>query len=267
MAPESRPDDPGRIDVRVHAPAGTIVLNRPGRCNALSRQMLNDLLQALDDLHLQNNVRAVILTGAGAHFSSGLDLSEIRESAQTDTAMTTWYRDAQIWRDVVEKILRFPKPVIAAVNGPALSAGAGLVLAADLAIGCREAAIGLPEPQRGLVAGVASPLLVFRLGAAVASQLLLTAQPMSAERLYDLGLYHELTQMEKIWASAHALSQQIAQLAPGSLLLTKRLLNETIGEQLLTWLSVGASTSATARTTDSAAEGVAAFLEKRPPKW
>jgi enoyl-CoA hydratase/carnithine racemase len=267
MAPDPLTDDPGRIDVRVHPPSGTIVLHRPSRCNALRRPMLDELLQALDDLHRQRNVRAVILTGAGAHFSSGLDLAEIQESARMDDAHQTWYRDAQTWQEVVDKILRYPKPVIAAVNGPALAAGAGLVLAADLVIGCPEAALGFPEPQRGLVAGVAAPLAVFRLGAALASQLLLTAQPLPAQRLLELGLYHELTAMEKVWAAAQRMSQQISDLAPESLLLTKRLLNETIGEQLGAWLTVGASASATARTTEAAAEGIGAFLEKRKPNW
>jgi methylglutaconyl-CoA hydratase len=255
------------IRVKVHAPSGTIMLDRPKKRNALSRAMLEQLSQALSDLHQERRVRAVILTGTGTAFCSGMDLAEIHASSQGDQALQQWREDAVQYRDLLEQMLQFPKPLIAAVNGPAVAGGAGLVLASDIVVATPEARFGLPEPRRGLMAGLVAPLLTFRIGGGHAAYLLLTAQLIEAAEAYRIGLYHELTASETIWARAHALAQECAKSAPQSLQLTKRMLNETIGDPLATLLSAGAAATATARTTEAATEGLAAFLEKREPKW
>ena len=253
--------------VKKNLPSGTIVLNRPDKRNALSRQMLADLMQALDDLHQERKVRAVILTGAGTAFCAGMDLSEMQATAQQPDSQLQWHQDAVQYRELIDKLLQFPKPIIAAVNGPAIAGGAGLVLASDVVIGTPEAKFGLPEPRRGIVAGLVSPLLVFRVGGSHSSNLLLTARTIEPPEAHRIGLYHEVVPNEFVWARAQELAGEIAQSAPGALLLTKRMLNETIGEHLQTLLSAGAAASATARTTEAAREGLAAFLEKREPKW
>lgn len=257
----------GQVNVRVHPPSGTIVLNRPDRRNALSQRMLGQLVQALDDLHQQPRVRAIIVTGTGTAFCSGLDLSEIRQRTSEENPHLYWGRDARQWHAVVEKMLRFPKPLIAGLNGPAMGAGAGLVLACDLVVGSNQATFGFPEPRRGLVAGVATPLLAFRLGASAAANMLLRATATGADELRSMGLFHDVVEVDQVWARAHQWAQEIAELSPQSLILTKRLLNEEVGQQLMTLLAVGAATSATAYTTESAEEGIDAFLEKRPPRW
>jgi enoyl-CoA hydratase/carnithine racemase len=209
----------------------------------------------------------VILTGAGDFFSSGLDLNELRQRATQRDPQSAWGKDARRWHDVVEKMLRFPKPIIAAVNGPALAAGAALVLAADMVVACRHAQLSFPEARRGLVAGVATPLLCFRVGAARAAHLLLRAQPADPAVLNQWGLYHDVVEPDQVWARAHQWAQEIAELSPQSLSLTKRLLNEEVGEPLMTLLAVGAAASATAYTTDAALEGIDAFLQRRRPQW
>jgi enoyl-CoA hydratase/carnithine racemase len=258
------------VVVKVDPPAGTIVLNRPDKRNAISRQMLADLSQALDDLHQERRVRAVILTGAGPAFCAGMDLSEMQATAQMPQAdaWQQWHEDAVQYRELLDKLLQYPKPIIAAVNGPALAGGVGLILASDVVIAAGEAKFGLPEPRRGIVAGIISPLLVFRIGASHAANLLLTARTIDAAEALRMGLVHEIAAAaDQLLAGAHALAEEIAKSAPEALLLTKRLLNETIGEHLGTQFSAGAAASATARTTEAAAEGLAAFLEKREPKW
>jgi enoyl-CoA hydratase/carnithine racemase len=117
------------------------------------------------------------------------------------------------------------------------------------------------------VAGIVSPLLVFRIGASQAANLLLTARTIDATEAHRIGLVHEVVSADQLLSQAHALAAEIANSAPEAILLTKRLLNETIGEHLGTLLSAGAAASATARTTEAAAEGLTAFLEKREPKW
>lgn len=255
------------ILIKKNLPSGTIVLCRAEKRNALSRQMLADLAQAFDDLHGERQVRAVILTGAGTAFCAGMDLAEMRETSQDPDARWQWHDDAVLYRELLDKMLVFPKPIIAAVNGPVVAGGAGLLLASDIVLGTPEAKFGLPEPRRGIVAGIVSPLLTFRIGGSHSANLLLTARMIEASEAHRIGLYHEIVPNELVWARAQELAGEIAKSAPQALQLTKRMLNETIGEHLGTQLSAGAAVSATARTTEAAAEGLAAFLEKREPQW
>ncbi len=255
------------VKVRVHAPSGTIILQRPEKRNAMSRLMMLQIQQAFDDLHQERKVRAVILTGAGTAFCAGVDLAEIHATLRAEDALEQWYRDTIQLKQLFETMLQFPKPIIAAVNGPALGAGAGLVLASDIVLGTPDAQFGLPEPRRGLVAGIVSPLLTFRIGAGHAANLLLSAQLITAQEALQRGIYHQIVPFDHAWAAAHEQASQCAQSSPEAIQLTKRMLNETIGEHLGTLLSAGAAMAATAHTTEAAEEGLAAFLEKREPKW
>jgi methylglutaconyl-CoA hydratase len=255
------------VQIKKNLPSGTIILNRPDKRNALSRQMMADLGQALDDFHQERKVRAVILTGAGTAFCAGMDLVEMQETSQQPDALLQWHNDAVQYRELLEIMLRFPKPIIAAINGPVVAGGAGLLLASDIVVAAESARFGLPEPRRGIVAGIVAPLLAFRVGASHAANLLLTARMIDAPEALRVGVFQEVVKQELVWARAQELADEIAKSAPEAIQLTKRLLNETIGEHLGTLLSAGAADSATARTTDAAREGLAAFLEKREPKW
>ncbi len=255
------------VDIRVHAPSGTIILQRPTKRNALSRLMMLQVQQAFEDLHQERRVRAVILTGAGSAFCAGTDLAELEATIATDDAKEQWYRDTLQLKQLLETMLRFPKPIIAAVNGPALGVGAGLVLASDIVLGTPEARFGLPEPRHGLVAGLLSPLLAFRVGAGVAAQLLLTGATISATEAWQRGIYHQIVPFEQAWAAGHEQAQECARLSPEAVQLTKRMLNETVGEHLITLLNAGAAVSATAHTTEAAHEGLTAFVQKREPHW
>ncbi|HET6879222.1 MAG TPA: enoyl-CoA hydratase/isomerase family protein [Pirellulales bacterium] len=255
------------VRVNVHQHAGTIILNRPDKRNALNRALLGELTQALGDLHVQRSVRAVILTGAGPAFCAGMDLQEMLATSREDDARQRWQDDADLYRDLLEAMWRFPKPLIAAVNGPALAGGAGLTLACDIVVASTEARFGLPEPLRGVVAGMVAPLLCFRLGGGQAARLLLSAMTIDAGEAHRIGLFHELVEPDLLWPRAVEIAAQCGRCAGESLQLTKRLLNEMVAEHLPTLLTAGAAVSATARTTEAAAEGLAAFLEKREPKW
>lgn len=255
------------VELKKHVPSGTIILNRREKRNALTRESMVELRQAFEDFRQERKVRAVILTGAGEAFCAGMDLEEMLATSKQPDAQSHWYNDAVQYKELLEAMLRFPKPIIAAVNGPAVAGGAGLVLASDIVVAGEGASFGFPEPRRGLVAGLVSPLLTFRIGAGYAANLLLSARTIGAAEALRVQLFHELVQDDLVWARAHALAEECAKSAPESILLTKRLLNENIGEHLGVLLSAGAAASATARTTEAAQEGLAAFLEKRPPNW
>lgn len=257
------------IDIKVTGSIGTIVLNRPDRRNALTRAMLAQLAEAIDDLHLEKRVRAVVLTGAGSAFCAGMDLQEMQSAAELPEAerIQDWRDSADAYREVVTKMIELPKPIIASVNGPAVAGGAGLVLASDIVVATAAAQFGLPEPRRGIIAGVVAPLLAFRSGGSTAARLLLSSSLIAADEAQRLGIYHELIDEPRLWARSVQIGEDCALGAPEALQLTKRLLYETIGEHLGTQLSVGAAMSATSRTTEAAAEGLKAFTEKRKPEW
>src|ERR1700682_2686512 len=115
------------VKLHVHQHTGTIILNRPEKRNALSRAMLAELTQALDDLHQERQVRAVVLAASGTAFCAGMDLAEMQSTSRAEDALAQWHLDAVAYRDLIETMLRFPKPLIAAVGGPAMAGGAGLV--------------------------------------------------------------------------------------------------------------------------------------------
>lgn len=257
------------VSVKVHAPGGTIVMEDAPTRNALSRAMVESLDQALDDLHQEKRVRAVILTGAGSSFCSGMDLKELSEVRGRDgmEALTEMHADWVRVAELLQKMWRYPKPLIAAVDGEALGAGMALSLACDLVVASERTRFASPAATHGLIGGLVAPLLVFRLGAATAARLLLAHQSLSAADAQAVGLTAAPVRSDQVWAAADQLARQCATAPAESLQLTKRLLNETIGEAVAGQLTVGAGMGATACSTESAAEGLAAFSEKRDAVW
>jgi enoyl-CoA hydratase/carnithine racemase len=255
------------LRVRKDVPSGTIILNCPDRRNALTSELVAMIQQALDDFMQERSVRAVILTGTGNTFCSGTDLHQIQQTGNADDALKVWQIQVQEFQDLIESMLRFPKPIIAAVNGWVVGTGLALLLASDVVVASHEAHLLMPESLRGLNPGITAPLLVFRVGAARASRILFAPEPFDAVAGAEFGLFHECVADHLVWARAQQFAAGVAQGARESFQLTKQMLNETIGEHLFTQLSIGAAHMAAARTTDAAREGIAAFLEKRTPVW
>ncbi|MGN6134075.1 MAG: enoyl-CoA hydratase/isomerase family protein, partial [Aureliella sp.] len=222
------------ITVKVHAPCGTIILDRPSKCNALNRQMIADVTQAMDDLRQERRVRSILLTGSGPHFCAGFDLQQWQETTGTPEALGQYHEDAQAMREMLETMLQLPKPIIAAVDGAAVGIGLGLVLACDLVVATHRATFSLPAPRRGLVSGLVAPLIVFRHGAALAARLLLGGEEFDAAEGHRLGIVHHLVQTDQVWVRANSWGQTIAESSAQSLQLSKKLLNEMIGETLST---------------------------------
>ena len=202
------------IRVKVHAPSGTIILQRPEKRNALSRLMMVQIRQALEDLHQERQVRAIILTGAGTAFCAGLDLAEIHATLGTDDVLQQWHRDTLQLKELLEMMLEFPKPIIAAVNGPAIGAGAGLVLASDIVLGTPDAQFGLPEPRYGLVSGIAAPLLAFRAGGSCGPRSV-DGRSTVCRRALHRGIYQQLVPFDQAWAAAHERAAQCAAIRSG----------------------------------------------------
>lgn len=255
------------VETRKDKPSGTIILNRAEKRNAINSAVVAQLTEAFNDFMQERSVRAVVLTGAGDVFCSGTDLAEIQATSETSDYFATRHQESQHLKALIETMLRFPKPIIAAVNGPTMGLGTALMLAADVVIAGESASVGFPESRRGLSTGFTSPLLAFRLGAGIAANLLMTGRTLDAKQAAASGLFHEVVPDDFVWARANEIAVQCAAGARESHQMTKQLINETIGEAMLTQLSTGAANTAAARTTDAAKEGIAAFLEKREPNW
>ena len=229
--------------------------------------MIAELLQAFEDFQQERSVRSIILTGAGDSFCSGTDLAELKETSDQPDALMRWHEDTRQFQELIEYMLRFPKPIIASINGWAVGNGVALLLACDTAVSGETAKLLLPESRRGLVPGITAPLLSFRLGSGQTARLLLSGHEIEASAALKLGLIHEVVDDDIVWVRCQSLSENFAKGSIQSHQMIKRIINETIGEQLLDQLRVGAADTATARTTESAKEGIQAFLEKRIPDF
>ena len=249
------------------APSGTIMLSHDPSRNALSRAMVRSLAEAFSDFHREKSVRAIILTASGTTFCSGVDLKEWYDVSQDADPLEQWECIASEFLELIETMLRFPKPIIVALDGAVHGMGLALVLASDLVVSSPKSVFSSPASKHGLISGLVAPLLAFRCGGGVASRMLLGTESLDAEEAYRVGLVQYKVQPEQIWAKAHAIACQVSECAPESVQMTKRLLNEMIGESLLTNLSSGAALLATVCSTNACLEGLKAFQEKRKPTF
>lgn len=257
--------EPSTVAREVRGKVAVLTLYRPERRNALSRALRADLGAALAWAESDAAVRAVVLTGAGKAFCAGLDLAELEGTLAYDEAQHR--RDSEELAGLYLRLLTLAKPVVAAVNGPAVAGGAGLVTACDLAVMGRGATLGYTEARIGFVAALVGVLLVRQVGEKHARDLLLSARLVGAEEAERMGIVNRVVADGEVLESACATAAELARNAPGSLALTKRLLLEAPGRPLEEGLRLAVATNVAARTGEELAEGVRAFLERREPRW
>ncbi|MVU77216.1 enoyl-CoA hydratase [Nocardia sp. ET3-3] len=231
-------------------------MNRPHKRNAIDAEMTAGLDAALDEFEDDPELWVAVLTGTESVFSAGTDLAA---GSGGKTARGGEY-------GVIRR--RMSKPLIAAVEGYALGGGMELVLACDLVVAGRTATFGLPEPRRGVIATCGGLFRTRRaLPLNVAKELLLTGDPLSAERAYQLGFVNAVAEAGQAERSARGLAERICRNAPVSVresLTALERLNSADDERA--WAVTEAAMAATLSSQDTA-EGVAAFLERREPRW
>ncbi|BCP97459.1 enoyl-CoA hydratase [Thermus thermophilus] len=242
-----------------------VFLNDPERRNPLSPEMALSLLQALDDLEADPGVRAVVLTGRGKAFSAGADLAFLERV--TELGAEENYRHSLSLMRLFHRVYTYPKPTVAAVNGPAVAGGAGLALACDLVVMDEEARLGYTEVKIGFVAALVSVILVRAVGEKAAKDLLLTGRFVEAREAKALGLVNRIAPPGKALEEAKALAEEVAKNAPTSLRLTKELLLALPGMGLEDGFRLAALANAWVRETGDLKEGIRAFFEKRPPRF
>jgi enoyl-CoA hydratase/carnithine racemase len=231
--------------------------------------LIEDLILAFSDVHQEKRARGVVLVGAGEHFCSGVDLATLGEISELPNAeaIVQWFEHWRRLTELFEVMMRFPKPVIAAVDGRAIGAGLGLAMACDIIVPTNRSHFASEAIRRGLVGGATAALVHFRLSGAIAARLLLAGETISSQELYRVGGCLEPVAPEMVWVKASECARRCSNGSPEAIAATKRVLNEGIGEHVLTQIAAGSASSATICSAESATEGIRAFLEKREPQW
>jgi 2-(1,2-epoxy-1,2-dihydrophenyl)acetyl-CoA isomerase len=245
----------------------TVTLNRPAGLNAWNDQLGQDLTAAIAAAGEDSEVRAVIMTGAGRAFSSGADLRggiPLNAAGKPDL----YGRLHDVYNPVILGVRQLPKPVIAAVNGGAVGVGASLALACDLIVAAESAYFLLAFANIGLsIDGGASALVPGRIGFSRAAELALLAGRLSAADALGWGLINRVVPDAELEATASGLGARLAAGAPGAYAAIKTLLNESCFPTLEVALEREAVLQQERGDSDEFAEGVAAFLEKRAPRF
>jgi methylglutaconyl-CoA hydratase len=242
----------------------TITLNRPERRNAMTPQMQEELLAALQEA-AAGDCRVVVLAGAGPAFCAGLDLSSLQ--GLDDTPPSEHTADAERVARLFRALYELPKPTIAAVHGAAIAGGAGLATICDFTLAVHGAKFGYTEVKIGFVPALVAAFLTLQIGDKRARDLLLTGRLFSAEEAHRLGLVDEVVHPEELRSHTLELAKCLKANSPESMAATKRLL----AAQNKAWLDAAIehalAENSDARATPDFREGVAAFLEKRKPVW
>jgi methylglutaconyl-CoA hydratase len=246
-------------------PVEVLMLNRPEKRNALSRALMAELIERLDEIDRSPLIRSVILMGAGTVFCSGMDLGEVREELAAERLEETGDSVQFRYAGLLQAVRGLSKPIIAVVNGDALAGGAGLIAACDFAIASNRARIGYPEVLRGLVPAVIMPDLVRLIGDRRARRMLLTGEPIDAMIASEWGLVNAVTEPSQALPEALKLAHALVRSAPAAVAAIKQTLDEM--KQGPFDLRDAAAFGLKSRDADEVLEGVRAFLEKRSPAW
>jgi len=236
-----------------------VTLNRPERRNALTIELLTELVAAIKVASDMPDERIIILRGAGSAFCTGMDLKAA--TPQNAHAM------AELVAKTLLTLSETGLVTIAAVHGAAVAGGAGIMSACDFVVAAEGTKIGYPEVRRGLVAGLVMTFLRRQVGERNMRELLLGSELIDAERAKELGLVNRVVPQDDLMSEAQKFADAALQAAPGALAQTKRLIEELWWRSVKEDIDLALKYHMQARESSEAREGIAAFNEKRPPNW
>ena len=237
-----------------------VTLNRPERRNALTLELLTQLCAAIKVASDEAQERVLILRGAGVAFCTGLDLKEAADQTKA-------HATAEMVAKTLIAISQTRLITIAAVHGAAVAGGAGIMSACDFVVAAQGAKIGYPEVRRGLVAGLVMTFLRRQVGERNMRELLLGSELIGAARAKEIGLINRVVAPDSLMSEAQGFAESVLQGAPGALAQTKRLIDELWWHSVKEDVDLALNYHMQAREAAEAGEGIAAFNEKRKPKW
>ncbi len=237
-----------------------VTLNRPERRNALTIELLTELTEVLAATSADPDKRVLVLRGAGQAFCAGLDLQET-------TVVEKAHRSAEMVAKTLLAISQTRLITIAQIHGAAVAGGAGLMSACDFVVAAERTKIGYPETRRGLVAGLVMTFLRRQLRERDIRELLFTGDLIGAERAREIGLVNRVVPPNELENETQKIITAVLQNAPVALASTKRLIEELWSSSVKEDVDRALQHHMEARESTEAREGIAAFLEKRPPAW
>ncbi|MGO8865342.1 MAG: 2-(1,2-epoxy-1,2-dihydrophenyl)acetyl-CoA isomerase PaaG [Alphaproteobacteria bacterium] len=244
-----------------------ITLNRPERLNAFTAEMHGELKAALDEVEGDATLRALVLSGAGRGFCAGQDLGE-RRSKPGEAPRDLGETIDRLYNPLIRRLRKLDRPVLAAVNGVAAGAGANLALACDIVLAARSASFIQPFCRLGLVPDAGGSYFLPRLvGEARAMALALLGESVSAERAVEMGMIWKCVDDDKLMEETLALARHLATQPTKGLALIKQAIRASYGNDLARQLDLERDFQRIAGRSEDYREGVAAFLEKRTPRF
>jgi len=249
------------VEYEQHGRVAVLTINRPEARNAVNGEVANGMEAAIDRLENDDETWVGIVTGNGPVFSAGADLKAISagKAGELQTQRGGFAGIAQRERT---------KPIIAAVDGPALAGGCEIVLSCDLVVASTAAAFGIPEVKRSLTAAAGGMFRLPRaLGPNVAMEAALTGDPITAQRAYELGMVNELVEPGEAVKAALVLAERICANAPMAVRETRKVVRAALTADDDTLWDMTVNAMATVARSEDFAEGPRAFIEKRPPVW
>jgi enoyl-CoA hydratase/carnithine racemase len=250
------------ILVRRTGDVGRITLNRPDKRNALSLELMQEVISSLEAFGGDRDVRAIVIEGSGPAFSAGHDLAEM-----VGRDLRFYQRLFDVCTEMMETIHRVPQPVIAKVHGVATAAGCQLVAACDLVVSADDARFATPGVKIGLFCSTPMVPLSRAIGRKRALEMLLTGEFIDATTAREWGLVNRVVPLEELDDAVLALADQIAQSSPLTVGLGKEAFHAQVELDEHRAYDLTKSVMATNALAGDAQEGICAFLEKRPPTW
>lgn len=248
--------------------SATIELNRPDNLNAWNYQFGLDLLAAVEAARDDDSVRAVMVTGAGRGFSSGADLTEVREDDAVDGQLDLSKRLRERYHPILIGLRELPKPVVTAINGPAVGIGCSLALAGDLILAAESSYLLLAFVNIGLVPdGGSTAFVPARVGHARAAEMALLGEKIPAAKALEWGLINRVCSDDELRSEAEALTAKLAAGPTRAYANGKKLLNRRLYPDFEAQLEAEAEAQREQGLTEDFAEGAMAFLQKRPPEF
>jgi methylglutaconyl-CoA hydratase len=255
---------PTTLTLAFDAAIATVTLSRPEKRNAISPLMIDELLAALDEIET-GPARVAIITGAGKAFCAGMDLEALASLAGFSHEQNL--EDSRRMARLFRRLYFFPKPLIAAVNGAAIAGGTGIATMCDFTLAVPEAKFGYTEVKIGFIPALVSVFLRRQIGEKRARDLLLTGRIFDAAEAHAFGLVTQIIPADILLSRARELAASLLSASPTSLIRTKLLLRRCAEVEIDREIELAVQENAAIRSTADFKEGLAAFLEKRPPNW
>lgn len=242
-----------------------VTLNRPDRRNAFDAEMVEEIRRVFQTLGRDRSVRVIILSGAGAAFCAGADLSWMGPDRRLSGLEAR--QDAERLLAMFRAIDECPSPVVGRIQGAAYGGGVGLIAVCDIAVAAAESTFALSEVRLGLVPAVIAPFILRKAGETFARRFCLTGEPFSAITALQAGLIHEVVELTALDAQVTALAEQLARVAPQAARDTKAMLRRLTQVSADDQWKACVDANVRARLSAEAQEGLRAFRERRTPVW